>query len=144
MKNATTAARIVLGLLFILAGASGFALINNPPPMPGLAGAFQDVFFKSHWVLFVDAVQVVAGVLLLANRFVPVGLMMLAAVIFNILVFHITMMPSGIVPGLIALLLWFVVARQYRSLFAPLFAAQPRIDAERVFHVSQSLSVVQR
>ena len=140
MKYAPTAARIVLGLLFVVAGASGFALINSPPPMPGLAGAFQDVFFKSRWVLFADAVQLIAGILLLANRYVPVALMMLAAVIYNILAFHITMMPSGIVPGLIALLLWYVVARQYQSLFAPLFVARPPIDAERDSHAAQSVS----
>ena len=53
MKIAAPVSRIVLGLLFTVAGISGFVLIGHPPPTPpGLAGEFQDVFFASRWVLF--------------------------------------------------------------------------------------------
>lgn len=129
MRNAVTVSRILVGVLFLVAGASGFFLISNPPPAPpGLAGQFQNIFLESRWVLFVDAVELIAGALLLANRYVPVALLLLAGVLPNILVFHITMMPSGIFPGLVATLLWFVVALQYRSLFAPLFASRPLAD----------------
>ncbi len=128
MKRITiVTARVLLGLLFTLAGVGGFAFAFNPPPaLPGLAGTFQSVFFQSHWVLFVDAVELIAGVLLLIDRFVPLALVMLAAVIANILVFHITMMPLGIVPGLVATLLWFVVALPLREQFAPLLTPRAR------------------
>ncbi len=82
------------------------------------------MFFQSHWVLFVDAIQAIAGVMLLLNRFVPLALVMLAAVLSNILVFHITMMPLGIFPGLFATALWFVVALPLRAHFAPLLVAR--------------------
>jgi len=118
-----TGSRILLGLLFTLAGAGGFifASIGNPPPQPGLAGEFARVFFQSHWVLYVDGVQFVSGVLLLSNRYVVLALTMLGAVLSNILVFHIAMQPAGIVPGAIATALWFVLFRHYRASFAPLF-----------------------
>lgn len=118
-----TVSRIILGALFTLAGASGFifAAIGNLPPQPGLAGEFQNVFFASHWVLYVDAVEFVTGVLLLSNRYIVLALTMLGAILSNILVFHITMQPAGIVPGAIATTLWFVLFRHYRTSFAPLF-----------------------
>lgn len=118
-----TVSRIALGALFTLAGFSGFlfALIGTPPPQPGLAGEFQHVFFASHWVLYVDAVEFVTGVLLLSNRYIILALTMLGAILSNILVFHITMQPAGIVPGAIATTLWFVLFRHYRTSFAPLF-----------------------
>src|SRR5689334_21876640 len=118
-----TASRILLGLVFTLAGASGFifASIGNLPPVPGLAGEFQHVFFASHWVLYVDGVEFVCGVLLLSNRYVVLALTMLGAVLSNILAFHVTMQPAGIVPGAIATALWFVLFRHYRTSFAPLF-----------------------
>jgi putative oxidoreductase len=129
MGIAATVARILLGLLFVFAGGVGFFFLNNPPPAPpGLAETFQDVFFKSRWVTLVDGVQIIAGVFLLANRFVPVALILLAAVIANILTYHITMYPSGIVPGLVALVLWFVVSLRYRSVFAPIFHHRARTD----------------
>lgn len=118
-----TVSRIILGALFTLAGLSGFifSFVGTPPPVPGLAGEFQHVFFASHWVLYVDAVEFVTGVLLLSNRFIILALTMLAAVLTNILAFHITMQPAGIVPGAIATGLWFVLFRHYRTSFAPLF-----------------------
>ena len=125
MNIATTVARIVLGLIFLAAGASDFFI--TPPPLPGLAGAFNDVFFKSHFVLFVGVAQMTIGVLLLANRYVPVALIILAAFLYNSFAFHITMMPSGLFGPVIVTGLWLVVALKYRALFAPLFVPVPKI-----------------
>lgn len=126
MNIAVVAARILLGLAFVAAGASGFFLSNNPPPAPpGLAGTFQDVFFQSRWVLFVDAIELLAGALLLANRFVTLALTLLGAVIANIIAYHITLMPAGLPAAAIVTLLWGIVAVRNRSSFAPLFVAKP-------------------
>ena len=90
MKITVTIARILLGLVFFAAGLSGFLLIAHPPaPPPGLAGQFQDVFFRSYWVLFVDGVELIAGIFLLSNRYVPLAVVLLGAVIANIIVFHV-------------------------------------------------------
>ena len=125
MNIAAPTARVLLGLIFLAAGLSGFLLISNPPPAPpGLAGAFQDVFFRSRWVLFVDGVELIAGALLLANRYVPLALALLAAVIANILVFHLTMAQSSLPVPLVVLALWTVLAWRFRSSFAPLLIAQ--------------------
>lgn len=127
MNIVTTTARIILGILFIAAGASAF-FISSPPPLPGLAGAFNDVFFRSHLVLFVGAAQLALGVLLVINRFVPVALIMLAAFLYNSFAFHITMAPTSLFAPVIVLALWYLVARRYRALFAPLFAPSPDAD----------------
>jgi len=125
MNIAVVVARILLGLAFVAAGVLGFIMINNPPPAPpGLAGAFQDVFFRSRWVLFVDAIELLAGAMLLANRFVPLALTLLGAVIANIIVYHITLAPAGLPLAAIVTVLWSVVAARYRAGFAPLFAAR--------------------
>jgi len=123
MKIAVLVSRILLGLVFLASGISGF-FITTPPPMPGLAGASQDVFFHSHWVLFIDVVELIAGVLFLFNRFVPLALVATAAIIVNILVFHIVMMPVGIFPGLVLLGLWLIVAFSVRPHLAPLLASK--------------------
>ncbi|GAC1410779.1 MAG: hypothetical protein NVSMB64_20130 [Candidatus Velthaea sp.] len=76
--------------------------------------------FKMRWVLFVEGVELISGALLLLNRFVPLALVMLAGVIANILVFHITMMPAGLPIPLLVTLCWVVVAYTVRASFAPL------------------------
>jgi putative oxidoreductase len=120
-------ARILLGLIFVAAGASGFFLINNPPPMPPgfeLGQSAMTVLYQSRWILFVGVIECISGVLLLANRYVPLALTMMAAIIFNMYVFHITMMLIGIFGPLILTLLWLAVATQHRAAFAPLFDAK--------------------
>lgn len=141
MKTAFSISRILLGLVFSLAGASGFFLFSNPPPMPpGLAGEFQSVFFQSGWVLFVDSVELVGGLLLLTNRFVPLALVLLAAVIANILTFHITMMPAGLPVALFVTILWTMAAIPFRSSFAPLFVqrAKPEDLAQATLQLGHS------
>lgn len=119
-------ARVLLGLVFTFAGAASF-FITNPPPQPGLAGTFNDVFIHSHWALFVGTAQLVIGVLLLVNRFVPLALVMLAAFVYNSFAFHLTMAQSTLFAPVIVLALWLVVALEYRPLFAPFFTAKPNV-----------------
>jgi putative oxidoreductase len=125
MNIVTITARILLGLLFVIAGGSDF-LISSPPPQPGLAGQFDAVFFQSHWVLFLGAAQVTLGALLLVNRFVPIALIILAAFLYNSFGFHITMAPGALWAPAICTVLGLIVARPYRGLFALLFAAKPQ------------------
>jgi putative oxidoreductase len=123
MKYISIAARIILGLAFTAAGLGGFALAFNPPSAPpGLAGLAQTVFFQSHWMIFVSAVQFATGLALLIHRFVALALTIIAAVLANILIFHITMMPAGIGPGLILTVCWIFAALPLRDRFTVLLS----------------------
>lgn len=119
MNTAALIARILIGLLFTFAGSMTFVM-GSPPPQPGLAGAFNHAYFASHFSLFIAAAQLLIGVLLLANRYVPIALIMLAAFLYNSFAYHITMAPSAIVAPIIVLGLWLLVALKYRSVFLPL------------------------
>jgi hypothetical protein len=90
---------------------------------PGVAGQFLGALFASHALLFIAAFQVIGGALLLIGRYIPLGLVILAPIIVNILIFHITMAPAGIVPGLVATILWFIVFAGHRSSFAGILSA---------------------
>ena len=125
MKTTATVARILLGLVFFAAGLSGFLLISHPPAQPpGLAGEFQDVFFRSYWVLFVDGVELIAGLFLLSNRYVPLALTLLGPVIVNILSFHMFLDSENMAPAIVVTVLWIIVFLQVRSSFAGLFVTK--------------------
>ena len=72
--------------------------------------------------------QVVAGVLLLLNRYVPLAVAVLAPLLVNILTFHITMAPAGLPMAIFVALLWAVIFVGVRPAFSGLFQArlQPR------------------
>jgi uncharacterized membrane protein YphA (DoxX/SURF4 family) len=126
MAIASTIARILLGIIFTVFGANGFLHFLKMPPMDGYAGQFMSVMFGTGMYVLVFATQLVSGVLLLIGRYVAFALALLAPVIAVILVFHITMAPAGIGPGLLALVLWLVVVARYKSHFVPLFQATAR------------------
>ncbi len=77
------------------------------------------------------AFQVVAAVLLLANRYVPLAVAVLAPVIVNILVFHALMAPSGLPLALFVAVLWAVIFVDARPAFAGLFQARSKVQACR-------------
>jgi len=71
MKVATLIARVLVGLVFFVLGLNPF-LHFIPAVLPAdLGGQFLNLLFQSHYVLFIGAVQVAGGVLLLTNRYVP-------------------------------------------------------------------------
>ncbi|HYY35537.1 MAG TPA: DoxX family membrane protein [Candidatus Binatia bacterium] len=119
MKIATIIVRILLGLMFVVFGSNFFLnFIPMPPPPPGLAGDYFKVFAASGYMYVVGAVQLLSGLLLLIGRFVPLALTMLAAMIFNILVFHILMAPEGIGMGIVVAVLELFLVWSYRASFA--------------------------
>jgi len=83
---------------------------------------------ESHYVMVVGGAQVLGGLLLVINRFVPLGLAILGPVIVNILSYHLFMSLEGISGGLVAAVLWLFLFYAYREYFASLFVqrAQPR------------------
>ena len=125
MKIASISARYLLGLTFTVFGLNGFLnFIHQPPPANPLAIQFFVAVSASHFAAFFFAVQIFGGLLLLSGRFVPLALTLLAAVLYNILAFHLTMAPSSIAPGLVASVLWVLVFLQYRESFKGIFTAK--------------------
>jgi len=126
MKTTSTVARYLLGLMFTVFGLNGFLnFIHQPPPANPLATQFFVAVSVSHFAAFFFAVQVIGGLLLLSGRFVPLALTLLAAVLYNILAFHLTLSPGTIAPGLVASVLWILVFLQYRESFNGIFTAKP-------------------
>jgi uncharacterized membrane protein YphA (DoxX/SURF4 family) len=124
MKLAATIARYLLGLIFLVFGANGFLHFIPMPPPPGVAGQFMGALFVSHLLVVVFLLELIPAVLLLAGRFVPLALVLLAPVIVNILLFHAFMAPSGLPLALVVVVLWWLVAAGDWDVFAPLFRAK--------------------
>ena len=119
MKIATIIARLLLGVVFTFFGSNFFFhFIPMPTPPPGPVGDFSKVFLASGYFNVIFAMQLLSGLLLLIGRFVPLALTILAAMIFNILTFHILMDPAGIGPGIVVALLEIFLLWRYRENFA--------------------------
>ena len=128
MRIASIVSRYLAGLIFVVFGLNGFLNFIPMPPPTGIAGQFLGVLYASHYLWVIFGFQLIAGVLLLANRFVPLAVAMLAPVLVNILTFHALMAPSGLPLALFVAVLWAVVFVDVRPAFTGLFQSrlQPR------------------
>ena len=118
MRTATMIARLLLGFAFVVFGLNGFLNFLDMGPMPtGLAGQFIGALAQSHYFWVVAALQVAGGALLLVNRYVPLGLVLLGPVIVNILLYHIFLNPAGFQMAIVVTVLWFIVFYDRRQYF---------------------------
>ena len=132
MKTASVIARYLAGAMFLVMGLNGFLNFIPLPPPGGIAGQFMGALYVSHYLWVIFAFQVVAGALLLANRYVPLAVALLAPVIVNILTFHATMAPSGLPLAFFVAVLWTLIFVDARPAFSGLF--QSRLQPEEVKH----------
>jgi putative oxidoreductase len=122
MKIVILIARLLLGLVFVVFGLNGFLNFLSMGPMPtGLAGQFIGALILSHYFWVVAGLQVVGGLLLLVNRFVPLALVLLGPVIVNILLYHLFLNPAGIALAFVVTILWFIVFYGHRQYFSGIF-----------------------
>ena len=128
MKIASIVARYLLGLIFTVFALNGFLnFIPQPPLTNPLVIQFLTSVSESHFAAFFFAIQLLGGLLLLSGYFVPLALTLLAAELYNILAFHLTLAPASIPPALVASVLWILVFLQYRESFRGIFNAKPTI-----------------
>jgi putative oxidoreductase len=114
-------ARLLLGIIFCVFGLNGFLHFIHAEMPPGVAGQFSIALFQSHYFAVIFAVQLLGGVLLLVNRYVPLALAILAPVIVNILCFHLFMFRTGLPLALVVAILWATLAFRHRQVFSGLF-----------------------
>jgi putative oxidoreductase len=121
MKIAALIARILLGLVFVVFGLNGFLNFIKGPLPSGVAGQFLGALMQSHFVFVISAVELAGGALLLANRYVPLALVLLGPVIVNIFFYHLLMDRSGLIIAIVVIILWGLIALRHRQYFSGLF-----------------------
>ncbi len=116
-------ARIIQGLTFFVMGLNGFFHFLSMPGKGDEAQQFVNALAQTEYFWpFEKIVEIIFGLFLLCNRFVPLAVDGLAPIVINIMLFHLFLDLEGIAPGLLVLsteltlflILW---KRHFRSLF---------------------------
>jgi len=128
MRIVSVIARYLAGVIFLVMGLNGFLNFIPLPPPGGIAGQFMGALYVSHYLWVIFAFQVIAGVLLLVNRYVPLAVAILAPLLVNIITFHVLMAPAGLPLALFVAILWAAIFIAVRPAFSGLFQSrwQPR------------------
>jgi hypothetical protein len=128
MAKVIVVARIVLGLMFFGFGLIGILNLVKAQLPAGDAGVFVGVLTTHGYMKFVSLLEVIAGLLLLVGRYVPLGLVILGPILVNILLYHILLEPQGVAIGAVATVLEIFLIWAYRLSFRGLFDATPEIS----------------
>ncbi|HEX8385484.1 MAG TPA: hypothetical protein VF576_04830 [Rubricoccaceae bacterium] len=127
MRRVPAVARLVLGAVLLAIGLNGFLDLVTLPALSERGGAFLGALDETGYLLtLVLTVEVVVGALLVANRFVPLALVVLAPVAVNIALYHVFLdrgLP-GIVVGLLVFVLDVLLIGAYRGYYAPMTRAR--------------------
>jgi uncharacterized membrane protein YphA (DoxX/SURF4 family) len=126
-------ARILMGLPFFVSGLNGlFHFLPEPQPdLPPGATAFAEALVKTGYMMpLIFGTQLLVGALLLANRFVPLALALIAPFLVNAVAFHLFLEPSGRPIVLAFLALEIYLAWAYRKAFRPMLAMRVTPGAE--------------
>jgi uncharacterized membrane protein YphA (DoxX/SURF4 family) len=122
-----TAGRLLLGLLFFVFGLNGFLNFIPQPstPLPAAATSFSGALMATGYMLpLIATTQLIVGTLLLANRFVPLALVLLAPFMVNSILFHVFLEPSGRPMAFIVLALQLYLVWINRKAFRSILTAR--------------------
>lgn len=143
MKYLPLAARVVLGLVFVVVGVAGlvhhgpdpetgaeadglvgflFGWYSDcrpcPPGMAPEAVAYMEGLMGTGYLWeLLKVVEIACGVLLIAGLFVPLTLVVLAPIVLQVLLFNIFLVPDGLELAVAMSLLGAYLAYHHRSSF---------------------------
>jgi len=122
MNYLLLAARVLLGVAFVVFGLNGFFGFIPIPEKSGVAHQFLEILFgKSHYGAVIKGLEVFGGALLIIGIFVPLGILILTPILVNITLFHVFLdkEPSGmIMAGVMCALMLYLIGAHW-SYFRP-------------------------
>lgn len=132
MKYVAPALRTLSGLAYFIFGLNGFlAFMPVPETLPGDVLDFLNALATSGYMLqLIGTTQIVAGVLLVINRFVPLALAFLAPFLVNSVAFHLVLEPTGLPMALVFVAIEIYLAWVYRDAFRPMLRARVQPSAQ--------------
>ncbi|HTJ79114.1 MAG TPA: DoxX family membrane protein [Rariglobus sp.] len=122
-----TVVRFLLGLPLVVFGLNMFFNFIPQPstPMPEGAAAFAGALFKSGYMMqLIGVTQLVVGVMLVTNRFVPLALALFAPFMVNSIAFHVFLERSGLPMAGIFMAMELYLAWAYRAAYRSMLAAK--------------------
>lgn len=122
-KTAIKITQLLLGLFMAIIGLNKFLVFIEIPNPPGDGGQLIGIYISSGFLKMVGVLEMVSGLALLSNKFVPLGLIFITAIMFNATVFHVLHDPAGIGAAAICLTMSLVSIYGHKDRFSMLWRA---------------------
>lgn len=116
MNYAFHAARLLLGVVYLVFGANGFVTFIPVPEQPPAAAQFiADLIATGYMLYFWKSIEVISALLLLINRYTLFAALIALPVSANILAFHLFLDPDSLLIGLTVFALNAIILAGHRD-----------------------------
>ncbi|MFK7971115.1 MAG: DoxX family membrane protein [Bacteroidia bacterium] len=119
----TMVIRILLGVMMVVFGLNKFIGFMPQPEMSGTAAELMGIYTASGFMFLVGGLEALGGLALLVNKYVPLALTILVAILFNAVVYHLLHDPATVVGALVFLVLAVVLVFANKERFAGILSA---------------------
>lgn len=94
--------QLVTGLIWLVFGLNGFLqFLPMPPPAAEMGALLGALAASGYFFPLVKACEVLAGLMLVSNKFSNFALVLLAPILVNIIAIHLFLDPGGLLMGLV-------------------------------------------
>ena len=119
MKYLSMIFRYLMGIIYVVCGLNFFFQFIPLPPPTEEAGAFMgDIAGTGYLFQLIKVLEISVGVAFIANRFVPLALVLIAPITVIIFLVHLMLDPGGLVMGVFLLVANFFLLYTYRNVFS--------------------------
>jgi len=117
--------RLFLGTVFLFAGINGFFVILGLEPFIATSPEAMALFEFKYLLVAEKTLEVVCGILLLLNLFLPLALVVLSPIIVNILLLHLFLDHSLLPLALVLVIAYTYLLFYYKDNFKGIFKKKP-------------------
>lgn len=93
------------------------------PPIPGDGGTLMGIYATSGFMSIIGILEILGGIALLIDKFAPLAITILVAIMFNAAVFHALHDPANIGGAAVGLVLGLALVFAYKDRFKSLLSA---------------------
>jgi uncharacterized membrane protein YphA (DoxX/SURF4 family) len=109
--------RLFVGVVFLVAGINGYFVIFGLEPFIATSPEAMALFEFKYLLIVEKSLEVICGILLLTNRFIPMAIAILAPIVFNILLLHLFLDHSLLLLAVLLIIALSYLLFSYRKNF---------------------------
>jgi putative oxidoreductase len=125
MKFVIIIVRVLMGLIFLFSSVVVLFKLVPQPELTGPVKTFNEgIAASGYFMPVLKSIELICALALLAGRFIPLTLVVLFPITFNILLFHAFLAPEGLPVAIFIFAGNLFLAYVYRDRYSPLFSAK--------------------
>jgi uncharacterized membrane protein YphA (DoxX/SURF4 family) len=117
--------RLFLGIVFLVAGVNGYFVIFGLDPFIETSSEAMALFEFNYLLIAEKTLEVLCGILLLSNQFIPLTIAILSPIVANIFLLHVFLDHSLLLLAILLVLMLGYLLFYYRENFFRILERKP-------------------